>query len=100
MRVWNINDPEERKKPFEPDAAEIFGVQGRLETRVFAAFEPCPEIREAGCECEFCALGRKRNPVPLCKIGRFLCRPDERSDKRQIITCVPPSAAGSEAGCE
>lgn len=88
MRIWNITDAETRAKPFEPSAAEIFAVRGRAETREYVAVAFVDELRLfVKSPCDVCSFRTEttRGGKPICELARFVCRPDEREDKRQIV---------------
>lgn len=87
MRVWNIADPEERKKTFEPRVAEVFGVHGRADTQHYSALSADSEHYRKVNVCDYCAFGTKiiKRAVPLCSFIHVACRPNERADGRQII---------------
>lgn len=85
MRVWNIVDQEERKRPFEPVAAEVFCVQGKTKSRLFSTIMPVQTILDSDAACEYCNFKREEDKLPLCKILPIVCNPANRSDKRQVI---------------
>ena len=85
MRVWNIVDDAERKRPFEPVAAEIFAVRGRTKERLFTAIAPDRTILESGRACQYCAFKREEDRSPLCSVLPIVCKANVRRDKRQVI---------------
>lgn len=87
MRVWNLTDSDERKKTFDPRVAEVFGVQGRTETRHYSAIAINAKDFANVNPCDYCAFGTKvvKRADPLCSYVHIACKADERADGRQVI---------------